>query len=118
MTLTSKINDQSKRNPLRTKMDPEQLVLFTNEFEEIYRAEKALIRIIPEMIGKSTSEELAIALTGYFNTAVNHVKQFEKVFRTKKMERNSFLHHQQKHLLDEAIEIMARTEASIPGLMI
>ena len=95
-----------------------QMSLFPDEFVDIYCAEKAFIKAIPEMIRNCSSEETAIALTGYFNLAVSHVSQFEKVLSFRNA--STLGRKIQPHyvLLTEAKELMSRAESTIPGLFI
>lgn len=67
--------------------------LFTDELKDIYWAEKALVKAIPKMIKKATSEELIQALESHLAETEEHVSRVEEVFgelgmepRTKKCE--------------------------------
>jgi ferritin-like metal-binding protein YciE len=90
--------------------------LFSNNMEDIYWAEKALIKAIPEMIQNHTSEEAAIVLAGYFNLAVKHVKYFERILKLKKSGIKSKKIYIAEGILDEANEIIIKTGVEIPGL--
>ncbi|MGZ3920798.1 MAG: YciE/YciF ferroxidase family protein [Bacteroidia bacterium] len=56
--------------------------LFENELKDIYWAEKALVKAIPKMIKKATSEELTEALEIHLEETENQVKKVERVFES------------------------------------
>ena len=95
-----------------------QIRLFSDDLEDIYYAEKAFIKAIPEMIKNCTSEEMAITLTGYFNLAVKHVTHFEKLLNMKNSGKKSKKIVTPKGFIDEANEVMFLSESVMPGLFI
>ena len=54
--------------------------LFVNELKDIYWAEKALLKAIPKMIKKASSEELIDALQDHLSVTEGHVSRVENVF--------------------------------------
>jgi len=56
--------------------------LFEDELKDIYWAEKALTKAIPNMIEKSTSEELMHALQNHLTQTEQHVIRAEQVFES------------------------------------
>ncbi|MEO6189255.1 MAG: DUF892 family protein, partial [Saprospiraceae bacterium] len=54
--------------------------LFEAELKDIYWAEKELVKAIPKIIEKLTSDVLAEVLTGHLKETKKHVKRLEKVF--------------------------------------
>ncbi len=87
-----------------------QMSLFPYEMEDIYHAEKAFIKAIPEMISNCNSEEMAITLTGYFNLAVKHVTHFEKLIISKNSRKKLLGIATPQGFFDEAHQVMIKTE--------
>jgi ferritin-like metal-binding protein YciE len=54
--------------------------LFEEELKDIYWAEKALVKAIPKMIKKATSEDLVEALQNHLEETEGHVQRCEQVF--------------------------------------
>src|ERR1051326_1138975 len=54
--------------------------LFLKELQDIYWAEEALVKAIPKMIKKSTSQELITALENHLSETEEQVNRIEKVF--------------------------------------
>lgn len=54
--------------------------LFENELKDIYWAEKALVKALPKMAKKATSEELIEAIENHLQETEGHVERLEKVF--------------------------------------
>jgi len=54
--------------------------LFEDELKDIYWAEKALVKAIPKMVKKATSEELISALENHLKETEGQVEKVEKVF--------------------------------------
>lgn len=87
--------------------------LFEEELKDIYWAEKALLKAIPKMIKKATSEELVDALEAHLEETEGHVERCEDVFeilgktpQAKKCEAMS-------GLIKEAEEIMSESDAGV-----
>lgn len=56
------------------------MTLFETGLQDIYWAERALTGIIPKMVTKSSSTELAEALKSHLIETKDHVEKIEKVF--------------------------------------
>src|SRR5450432_1389898 len=54
--------------------------LFVDGLKDIYWAEKALTKALPEMIKNASSEELIEALTNHLGETEGHVTRLEEVF--------------------------------------
>lgn len=87
--------------------------LFVTELKDIYWAEKALVKALPKMAKKATSEELVAALEEHLGVTENQVSRLEEVFELigekavgKKCEAMS-------GLIEEAEEIMGETEGIV-----
>jgi ferritin-like metal-binding protein YciE len=60
-------------------MSPEQL--FVHELQDIYYAEKALTRTLPQLAEEATDGELSRAFTSHLKETEKHVTNLEKVFK-------------------------------------
>lgn len=87
--------------------------LLEDEMKDIYWAEKALVKALPKMAKKATSQDLKDALESHLKETENHVARCEQVFeklgkpvRAKKCEAMD-------GLLKEGTEIMSSTEEGV-----
>lgn len=85
--------------------------LFEDELKDIYWAEKALTKAIPQMIKKASSEELKEALQNHLEETEGHVERAEKVFqlvgkepRAKKCEAMDGLIREAKEIIEDTDE--------------
>ena len=60
-------------------MSPEQL--FVHELQDMYYAEKALTRTLPQLAEEATDGELSRAFTSHLKETEKHVTNLEKVFK-------------------------------------
>jgi ferritin-like metal-binding protein YciE len=60
-------------------MSPEQL--FVHELQDMYYAEKALTRTLPQLAQEATDGELTRAFTSHLKQTEKHVTNLEKVFK-------------------------------------
>jgi ferritin-like metal-binding protein YciE len=60
-------------------MSPEQL--FVHELQDMYYAEKALTRTLPQLAQEATDGELTRAFTSHLKQTETHVTNLEKVFK-------------------------------------
>ena len=84
--------------------------LFEDELKDIYWAEKALIKAIPKMIKKATSDELIDALTSHLTETEEHIKRVEQVFESISKKPVAKKCEAMTGLLKEAVEIMESCE--------
>ena len=54
--------------------------LFVHQLQDIYYAEKRIVRALPDMIAKSNSRELKSAFESHLGQTKNHVIRLEQVF--------------------------------------
>ena len=54
---------------------------FVDQLKDIYYAEQQLLRVLPEMQGASSTEELEDAFEAHHKQTDRHVKRLEKVFK-------------------------------------
>jgi ferritin-like metal-binding protein YciE len=85
--------------------------LFEDSLRDMYYAEKKLVKTLPKMAKKASSEELADAFNSHKAETEGHVERLEKVFemlgktaRAKKCEAMEGLAKEGSHVMDEAEE--------------
>jgi ferritin-like metal-binding protein YciE len=79
----SKNGKQSNRETKNAPMKSSQLMkLFEDELRDIYWAEKALTKAIPQMIDHATAPELVEALTNHLAETENQILRLEQVFQS------------------------------------
>ena len=55
--------------------------LFVYQLQDIYYAEKRIVGALPEMIQKTTSQQLRSAFEAHLQETRNHVRRLEQVFQ-------------------------------------
>jgi ferritin-like metal-binding protein YciE len=55
--------------------------LFVHELQDMYYAEKALVKALPELAGEATDRDLAKAFNAHLAETRGHVQNLERVFR-------------------------------------
>jgi ferritin-like metal-binding protein YciE len=85
--------------------------LFEDTLRDMYYAEKKLVRTLPKMAKKATSEDLTDAFNTHKTETEGHVERIEKVFeilgksaRAKKCEAMEGLTKEGEHVMEEADE--------------
>ena len=85
--------------------------LFEDTLRDMYYAEKKLVRTLPKMAKKATSEDLADAFNSHKAETEGHVERIEKIFeilgksaRAKKCEAMEGLAKEGEHVMEEADE--------------
>jgi ferritin-like metal-binding protein YciE len=85
--------------------------LFEDTLRDMYYAEKKLVRTLPKMAKKATSEDLVDAFNTHKTETEGHVERIEKVFeilgksaRAKKCEAMEGLSKEGEHVMEEAKE--------------
>lgn len=95
----------------RPSMQSSQLMsLFEDELKDIYWAENALLKAIPKMIKKTTSEELNLALTSHLEETKEQITRLDKVFTLIKVKAEAKKCEAMEGLIKEATEIMDSCE--------
>lgn len=87
--------------------------LFTDELKDIYWAEKALVKAIPKMIKKATSEELIQALESHLAETEEHVNRVEEVFAELGLEPRTKKCEAMEGLIAEAESVMKDAEDGV-----
>ncbi len=110
-TTSPQNGNQSKERSTNGSMQSSQLMeLFVDELKDIYWAENALVKAIPKMIKKATSEELIDALTSHLIETESQVTRVEQVFESIGKKANSKKCEAMAGLIKEAEEIMESCE--------
>ena len=80
--------------------------LLEEELKDIYSAEKQLLKALPKMVKKASSEELRSALEEHLNVTKNQVTRLEEVFETLGKPAKAKTCKAMQGLIEEATEIM------------
>jgi ferritin-like metal-binding protein YciE len=84
--------------------------LFETELKDIYWAENALVKAIPEMMENATSPELMNALTVHLEVTREQVKRLDDVFKSMGMKAEGKKCDAMEGLIEEARSIMEETD--------
>jgi ferritin-like metal-binding protein YciE len=87
--------------------------LFEDELKDIYWAEKALVKAIPKMIKKATSEELVEALEDHLEETEGHVQRCEQVFEMLGKPAQAKKCEAMEGLIAEAEDIMSESDEGV-----
>jgi ferritin-like metal-binding protein YciE len=87
--------------------------LFEEELKDIYWAEKALVKAIPKMIKKATSEELVEALESHLEETEGHVQRCEQVFEMLGKTAQAKKCEAMDGLITEAEDIMSESDEGV-----
>jgi ferritin-like metal-binding protein YciE len=87
--------------------------LFVTELKDIYWAEKALVKALPKMAKKATSDELITAIQDHLAVTETHVERLEKVFQLIGEKAVGKKCEAMVGLIEEAEEIMKETEEGV-----
>jgi ferritin-like metal-binding protein YciE len=87
--------------------------LFVTELKDIYWAEKALVKALPKMAKKATSEELVAAIQDHLAVTEKQVERLEKVFEVIGEKAVGKKCEAMNGLIEEAEEIMKETEEGV-----
>lgn len=100
-----------KNSKMNSPMQSSQLMhLFEEQLQDIYWAEKALLKAIPKMIKNATSKELAEALKSHLAETETQVTRAEQVFQSIDKKATAKKCEAMAGLLKEAEEIMESCE--------
>jgi len=103
----SKINGK----PVDKGMHSSQLMeLFEDQLKDILWAEKALVKAIPKMISKASSDDLIAVLTDHLEETKQHVDRLAEVFRMIDKNASTVKCDAMKGLIAEAKDIMGDCE--------
>jgi len=84
--------------------------LFVDQLEDMYWAEKHLVKALPKMVEASTSEELSTAFSDHLTATENHVSRLEEAFRMLDQKAEAKKCPAMKGIVDECEEIISETE--------
>lgn len=87
--------------------------LFVTELKDIYWAEKALVKALPKMAKKATSDELITAIEDHLAVTETHVERLEKVFQLIGEKAVGKKCEAMNGLLEEAEEIIGETDGMV-----
>jgi ferritin-like metal-binding protein YciE len=87
--------------------------LFEEELRDIYWAEKALVKALPKMAKKATSEELVEALENHLTETEEHVRRAEEIFSILGKEPRGKKCEAMEGLIKEAEEVMKESDAGV-----
>jgi ferritin-like metal-binding protein YciE len=112
---TNALEIKSPENKSGSKMQSSQLMkLFEDELKDIYWAEKALIKALPEMAKNATSKALIDALNSHLEETKEQTLRIEQIFEIIEKKAIAEKCEAMEGLIKEAIEIM---ESSDEGAM-
>jgi ferritin-like metal-binding protein YciE len=83
---------------------------FTEQLQDIYRAEKKLVKTLPKLEDAATSRELKNAFSGHLQETKQHVTRLEKVFNMIGEEVNATKCPAMAGIVDEGSDIIDETE--------
>lgn len=84
---------------------------FIDELKDIYWAEKHLVKALPKMEKKATSDELAEAFATHLHETEGHVSRLEQVFEMIGKKATTKKCDAMQGIIDEAEEIISDTKA-------
>ena len=87
--------------------------LFEDSLKDIYWAEKALLKALPKMAKKATSEELIATLNEHLTVTQDQVTRLEEVFTTLGVKAQAKKCEAMEGLIKEANEIMESTAQGV-----
>lgn len=121
MATTTKSSSRSRTQKQGTKQTSKAVrgefdglrELFEDELKDIYWAEKALVKAIPKLIKKASSEELVQALEDHLSVTEEQVKRVEEVFASIGTKPQAVKCEAMTGLIKEAEQIMDETEEGV-----
>jgi len=107
---SAKGTDKTKSIKKASMKSSQLMQLFEDGLKDIYWAENALLKAIPKMIKKATSEELNEALTSHLEETKEQISRLEKVFTLIEVKAKAEKCDAMEGLIKEASEIMESCE--------
>jgi ferritin-like metal-binding protein YciE len=105
-------NSSSSRN--QSQDDSSKLhKLFEDELKDIYWAEKALVKALPKMIKKASSDDLVEALENHLEQTEGHVQRCEQVFEIIGKTAQAKKCEAMDGLITEAEDIMSESDEGV-----
>lgn len=84
--------------------------LYVHQLQDIYYAEKQILKSLPEMIGKSTDRDLKTGLQKHLQETENHVARLEQVFKLHDLKPKAVGCPAIDGIIDEAQEVSGEVE--------
>jgi ferritin-like metal-binding protein YciE len=109
----SKRTDMKKESESNTAVPEEMRELFLHGLKDLYWAENTLVKELPKMAEKASSDELRQAITSHLHETQGHVRRLEEVFKALGEKPEGVKCEGMKGLLDEAKEIVGEFEEGI-----
>ncbi|MGM0582707.1 MAG: ferritin-like domain-containing protein [Bacteroidota bacterium] len=82
------------------------MTLFEEQLKDIYWAEKALTKAIPNMIDNATSQKLIDALKDHLEETENHITRLEDIFESIDVKASAKKCEAMEGLIKETVEIL------------
>lgn len=83
--------------------------LFVHQLQDIYYAEKEIVKALPKMIAKATNPQLRQGFQTHLAETENHVKRLEQVFQMHKLSPKSVDCPSIDGIIEEANEVAGET---------
>ena len=90
----------------RAQIETDLRELFEDQLRDIYWAEKALVKAMPDVVEKAESQELIDELTDHMEITVQQVARLESVFETIGVKAESEKCEAMEGLIEEAEDII------------
>ena len=84
--------------------------LYVHQLQDIYYAEKQILKSLPDMIGKSTDRDLKTGLQKHLQETENHVARLEQVFKLHDLKPKAVDCPAIDGIIDEAEEVSGEVE--------
>jgi ferritin-like metal-binding protein YciE len=84
--------------------------LYVHQLQDVYYAEKQILKSLPEMIGKATDRDLKTGLQKHLQETENHVARLEQVFKLHGMKPKGVDCPAIDGIIDEAQDVSAEVE--------
>jgi len=84
--------------------------LFVEQIEDLYDAEKRLVKALPKMAQECTSDRLRVALEEHLEETKGHVDRLERVFQALQQDAKGQTCQAMKGLIDEGEDVISDTE--------
>lgn len=84
--------------------------LYVHQLQDIYYAEKQILKSLPDMIGKATDRDLKTGLQKHLQETENHVARLEQVFKLHGMKPKGVDCPAIDGIIDEAEDVSAEVE--------
>lgn len=83
--------------------------LFVHQLQDIYYAEKEIVKALPKMVAKATNPQLRQGFQTHLTETENHVKRLEQVFQMHKLSPKSVDCPSIDGIIEEANEVAGET---------